>query len=183
MRGGGLAGAVDAQFAQLFLQTLPVEANGCGGAGDVPAVLFEPAAEIGDLEFALGFAEVRLGKRRAGCRAPGLASERGQGLAADDLLGQVGEANLFPAGEDEAAFERILELAKVSRPVVARQGVERFSPQARRAASEKPPPAAECLPCARAEAAARGSQRAGGRRGLRESARRRFPRADCGEWR
>ena len=41
-----------------------MQTNRCRGAGDVPAVLFELAAQVGDLKLALGLAEIRLRKQR-----------------------------------------------------------------------------------------------------------------------
>ena len=51
---------LDAQLAQLFLEALPVQTNRGRGAGDVPAVLFELAVQVGDLKLALGLAEIGL---------------------------------------------------------------------------------------------------------------------------
>ena len=48
-----------------------MQTNRCRGAGDVPAVLFELAVQVGDLKLALGLAEVRLRKQGlAGSAAP-----------------------------------------------------------------------------------------------------------------
>src|SRR5258707_14041641 len=52
------ARAANAQFAQFFLQTLAMEADGCGGTGNVPAVRSQFFGDPSNFKFAFGFPKI-----------------------------------------------------------------------------------------------------------------------------
>ena len=69
---------------------------------------------------------------RQGCLPPvtEAGSGRGPGLhrfqpqrarLAEARLGQIGEVDLIPAGEDDALFHQVLQLPRVARPVIVPQ--------------------------------------------------------------
>src|SRR6266404_1609951 len=120
----------NSQLAQFLLQALPVQTNRCRGPRNIPAMIGKLLAQIRDFKFSLGLAKVLFAQSII---APVCGTLAHQHLAMSDFLRQIRYANFLPAAKHQAALERILQFAHVSRPVVSLDCRAGFSRQPRRA--------------------------------------------------
>src|ERR1700730_13953479 len=106
----------NSQFAQLLLQTLPMQAYRRRGPRNVPAMIHKLLGQVCDLELPLRLAKILFAQSIVVpcCGMPGQ-----QRLASRHFLWQIRHANLFAAAQDQTPFQGILQFAYISWPGVA----------------------------------------------------------------
>src|SRR5215813_825652 len=105
----------DAQFAQFFLQALPVQTNCRCCARNIPAMACQLFGNPSDFKFALRFAEVAL--VHSGIHMPVRFSLRDR-PASCDFVWQIVCINLAAGRQDHASLNRVLQFAHIPRPII-----------------------------------------------------------------
>src|SRR5580658_7626092 len=92
---------LNSQLTQFFLQALPVKSNRRRRPRHIPFVPLELSLDIGDLEFSLCLAKIRLRKRHFVARR--LSRPRRPPRVTQNLSGQIGFRNHFSVREYHAS--------------------------------------------------------------------------------
>src|SRR6266852_599042 len=124
----------NSNFPQFFLQALAMQTDRRRGSRNIPPMIPELLRQIRHLELALGLSKVPLAQPIVAPFSGRLLHQR---LAARHFLRQLRDADLFPAAQHQAALQRILQLAHISRPVVTINRRHSLARQARRASEAR----------------------------------------------
>src|SRR5580704_5806758 len=117
------------QLAQFFLQALPVQPNRGRRSRHIPAMTHQLLRQIRDFKFVLRFAKVFFTQAHVGSVLRSPTCDR---LPRCHFLRKVQDADLVTPTEDQAAFQRVFQLAHVSWPIVTFDCRQGFPSQSRR---------------------------------------------------
>src|SRR6202034_2572772 len=123
-----LSRTLNSQLPQFFLQTLSMQAHHRRRFGNVPAMLLEFSFEINNLKLPPGFAKITFSQEGVFAFAaitPTLAGgSGGQGPTLADLFRQIARGDFIAAAQNQAALNRVAQLAHITRPIVGDEQVE-----------------------------------------------------------
>src|SRR5882724_1743716 len=117
------------QFAQFFLQALPVQPDGRRSSRYVPAMLRQLFRQVRYLKLPLRLPEIAFANSVV--RSAVVLFVR-QGLAVHNFRRQIVNADFVAARKHQASLQRVLQLAHVSRPIVFLDGNHCLALQLRR---------------------------------------------------